>query len=79
MVEVFKTNVKQHHDAEYLVRLIHDSFVDYCANFDLHDCDNILRVKSKTGSVHAAGLVSLLQRCGFDAQVLPDEVNLLVM
>jgi hypothetical protein len=78
MVEVFKTNVKQHHDAEHLVRLIHENFVDYRANFDLHDCDNILRVKSNTGIVHAACLVSLLQSCGFEAEILPDEVNLLV-
>lgn len=78
MVEVFKTNVKQHHDAEHLVRLIHENFADYQANFDLHDCDNILRVKSTTGIIHAACLVSLLRDYGFEAEILPDEVNLLV-
>ena len=78
MVEVFKTNVKEHQDADKLLRLIHENFMDYKANFDLHDCDNILRVQSNSGTVHAARLVSLLRNFGFEAEVLPDEVNVLV-
>ena len=49
MVEVFKTNVKDPHHAAMLIDCIHKSFDGYNANFDLEDCDKILRVKSASG------------------------------
>jgi hypothetical protein len=73
MVEVFKTNVREHHHAKLLVHHIHENFGEYKANFDLDDCDNILRVKSSTGQVEATVLIDLLKELGFDAEVLPDE------
>jgi hypothetical protein len=73
MVEVFKTNVTSPTQAIVLVGVIHESFPDYRANFDLHDCDNILRVVCDTGSVHATGIVDLLQSYGYYAEPLPDE------
>lgn len=56
-----------------LIDLIHKNFVDYKANFDLHDCDNILRVKSSTACIQCDGLVNFLKDFGFHAEVLPDE------
>jgi hypothetical protein len=41
----------------------------------LKDCDNILRVQSINGFVQPRFLVELLREYGFDAEVLPDEVN----
>ena len=73
MVEVFKTNVKDRDHANMLIDQIHKTFKTYEANFDLHDCDNILRVKSKTGAIHATLLIDLLNDHGFDAGILPDE------
>jgi len=46
MIEVFKTNVKHADHAKILVDQIHTTFADYTANFDLEDCDRILRVVS---------------------------------
>lgn len=45
MIEVFKTNVQDKHQAEMLLEKIHATFYPCSANFDLEDCDNILRVK----------------------------------
>lgn len=47
MVEVFKTNIKQTQQANHLMNLIQSRFPDYQVNFDLQDCDNILRVAAE--------------------------------
>lgn len=72
-VEVFKTNVETGEQARQLVHLIHENFPYYTVNFDLEDCDKILRVKSIV-SVLERPLIDFIQRCGFDAAVLTDEI-----
>jgi hypothetical protein len=72
MVEVFKTNVKDPELAIMLVSQIHLNFVDYQANFDLEDCDNILRVQCATGLVQSSLLINLLNKMGYNAEVLPE-------
>ena len=52
MVEVFKTNVKDQGVADKLIDQIHRIFIGYMANFDLEDCDNILRVKCMYGQLN---------------------------
>lgn len=44
MIEVFKTDVRNERDVNLLIALIHKTFGEYRANFDLEDCDRILRV-----------------------------------
>ena len=78
MVEVFKTNVRKRVDANRLVNQIHKSFMTYQANFDLHDCDHILRVQCITGEVQSSGVIEFLRSLGFHAETLPDEGNLLI-
>lgn len=73
MIEVFKTNVTDCDQASILVERIHQFFPGYTANFDLEDCDRILRVCAKTGLVNASLVVNLLKDCGTTAEVLPDE------
>lgn len=72
MIEVFKTDVKDRMFANILTEQIHKTYAGYTANFDLDDCDNILRVKSVFGNVQADPLISLLKEYGFNAEVLPD-------
>lgn len=74
MIEVFKTNVNEPAHAALLLDSIHETFEGYKANFDLDDCDNILRVSSKSGEVCASAVIALLKGSGFVAEVLPDEV-----
>ena len=47
MVEVFKTNVKQRGEAKRLIQHIRQHFPSYKINFDLSDCDKILRVEGE--------------------------------
>lgn len=45
MVEVFKTNVKRRTDANSLLILLRRYFPHNRINFDLDDCDKILRIQ----------------------------------
>lgn len=73
MVEVFKTNVSNESAARDLLTLIHQDFKHYKANFDLDDCDRILRIESKNNSVATGLIIDLLAQYGFDAEILLDE------
>ena len=72
MIEVFKTDVDEPKYAEILIEYIQRIFYGYEANFDLQDCDKILRVKNVKGEVNSVRLIEMLNRFGFYAEVLPD-------
>jgi hypothetical protein len=78
MIEVFKTNVLHRDHANLLVAKIHERFGDYTANFDLDDCDRILRVKCTGDRIRPSVVIELLKNFGFDAEVLPDENEVLM-
>ena len=70
MVEVFKTNVQQHEQAEQIVSVLHDR-IDFCKiNFDLEDCDKILRVEGKQICVET--IIEILNTHGLQCEVLND-------
>ena len=70
MVEVFKTNVQQHEQADQLASVLRSRF-DFCKiNFDLDDCDKILRVEGKQIFVEA--IIEILNTHGLQCEVLPD-------
>jgi predicted enzyme related to lactoylglutathione lyase len=74
-VEVFKTNVNKRKYANILLAKIHQAFVGYHANFDLEDCDKILRVQCNTGAVCTKTMILFLSDQGYRAEVLPDQLN----
>lgn len=47
MVEVFKTNVKRMDEAKRLIQRMGQRFPSYKSNFDLSDCDKVLRVEGE--------------------------------
>ncbi len=73
MVEVFKTNVSTAEDAKGIIDIIEKNFNFYQVNFDLDDCDRILRVKSITGDIAADQIIYLLKQKGFKSTVLLDD------
>ncbi|HWH64206.1 MAG TPA: hypothetical protein VNS50_13065 [Ginsengibacter sp.] len=74
MVEVFKTNVEDSCHADLLIEQIHKTFDNYRANFDLEDCDRILRVECKAGNIEPSYLIDILEEFGYDAEILQDEI-----
>jgi len=73
MIEVFKTDVQFAQQAEWLVGEIHQCFPNYKANFDLEDCDRILRIEHLHGAVDEVRVIELLRLAGFTAEVLADD------
>ena len=47
MVEVYKTNVRHKRQARRLLNVLAKQFPMFRINFDLEDCDKILRVEGK--------------------------------
>jgi len=75
MVEVFKTDVANCDDANRLIDELHENFNEHLANFDLEDCDLILRIECPNGSVNAESIIEFLNERGFEAEVLPDDLE----
>ena len=47
MVEVFKTNVEDKHLAEKIIAHLNEELPECKINFDLDDCDRILRIEGE--------------------------------
>lgn len=60
MVEVFKTDVMKKSRAEKMLSILNEQFPHFTINFDLHDCDKILRVEGKNISVEE--IITLLHK-----------------
>ena len=68
MVEIFKTNVDDHSQAKQIITLLNHHFPAFMINFDLHDCDKILRVKGE--SIPVDEIVTIVSKNGFHCSVL---------
>jgi len=73
-VEVFKTNVADPERAKLIVDQIESNFTNCKVNFDLDDCDRILRVVSE-GKIQSDLLIDLLNNVGCQAEELPDTIQ----
>ena len=72
MIEIFRTNITDAGEAKKLVEEIHASFAGYQVNFDLSDCDRILRVVYNNEHFHPLNFTNWLKTKGCHAEVLPD-------
>lgn len=68
MVEVFKTNVTEQNEAARLLSLLISLLPACKINFDLQDCDNILRVKGD--AIPITAIIELVNSNGFDCALL---------
>ncbi|HDZ14559.1 hypothetical protein LCGC14_0993210 [marine sediment metagenome] len=75
MVEVYRTNVATQKQAKFVLEQLLKIFPEYLINFDLEDCDNILRVESVSGKIEVVRIAALLNDIGFFAMVLPDTIE----
>jgi len=68
MIEIFKTNVKNERQAESLLALLNQHFPSTEINFDLDDCDRILRVKGE--NFCSLNIIKILVDKGVECQLL---------
>lgn len=74
MVEVFKTNIEKRKNAKRVLMLLSQRFPNYRINFDLEDCDNILRVENPEGKIVGDPIIVSIVGMGYSIEPLPDVV-----
>jgi hypothetical protein len=70
MIEVFKTNINDSFSAEKLKTELLKILPDSIINFDLEDCDKIMRIESET--INKKNIVSAFKNYGYSCEPLPD-------
>jgi hypothetical protein len=70
MISIFKTSIKDLSDVEELKPLLDSFLKDAKWNFDLKDCDNILRIDSPSKISDIT--INLLQHNGYTCEELLD-------
>lgn len=68
MVEVFKTNIKKANQSKILVKKPQAHYPQSSVNFDLEDCDNVLRVEGDDICPHK--IIELVITDGYECEVL---------
>ena len=68
MVEVFKTDVQKKTQSKMLLYILSEAFPSFKINFDLSDCDKVLRVEGDT--MEAFRIIMLVKEYGFNCEVL---------
>ena len=68
MVEVFKTNVQKKTQSKMLLCILSEAFPSFKINFDLLDCDKVLRVEGD--NMEALRIMILVKKHGFKCEVL---------
>ncbi|GAA3766611.1 hypothetical protein [Flavobacterium ginsengiterrae] len=63
VVEIFKTNVEKAAQTNYIIAVIKRQFPSYKINFDLEDCDKILRVEAVEPQWNV--IIDYVNRLGF--------------
>lgn len=70
-IKVYKSDVDDHGKARLITQVIQKKFKKYEVNFDLEDCDNVLRVESRNGPVDESALEDIFKRYGHHINPLP--------
>jgi hypothetical protein len=68
MVEVFKTNVQKKAQSKMLLCALTKAFPSFKINFDLSDCDKVLRVEG--ANMEALRIMILVKEYGFKCEIL---------
>jgi hypothetical protein len=74
MVEVYKTNIRTQAQAQEISHCLGKLFDSYRINFDLEDCDRIMRIRSSYGAIDNERICRIVLALGFEARVLSDDI-----
>jgi hypothetical protein len=68
MVEVFKTNVRSTRKAKLIIQKLAEEFPTHKINFDLSDCDRILRVQGE--NILENKIISIVTALNYKCNIL---------
>jgi hypothetical protein len=66
MVEVFRTNVRKVREARRIVQKLSEAFPEHRINFDLSDCDKVLRIQGK--SVQESSIIHMVTSLNYSCE-----------
>ncbi len=69
MVEIFKTNVQKMDETKPIVHTLLGQFPLYKINFDLEDCDKILRIEGVF--IEKENINLILKSLGYQCEIIP--------
>lgn len=72
MIEVFATNIDSWSKARKVLNQIREAYPDYLANFDLEDCDKILRIETQEIKIDTKSIIRLLNEMNGEASLLKE-------
>ena len=68
MIEAFKTNVQKKAQSKMLLSILSETFPSFKINFDLSDCDKVLRVEGEI--MEPLRIMILVKEYGFECEIL---------
>jgi len=68
MVEVFKTNVRSIREANLIIQKLAEEFPALKINFDLSDCDRILRIQGN--EILEGKIISIVNSLNYNCEIL---------
>jgi hypothetical protein len=68
MVEVFKTNVQSSREAKLIIQKLAEEFPEHKINFDLSDCDRILRIQGN--AIKETKIINIVTSLKYNCEVL---------
>jgi len=72
MVEIFKTNVSNKKLAGRILRALQKQLPAFAFNFDLEDCDRILRAQGESVAAHIHHIIGVVKGCNAEIAVYED-------
>ncbi|WP_433778563.1 hypothetical protein [Flavobacterium anhuiense] len=69
MIEVFKTNVQEESQCNIIIEKLLEHYPNGSINFDLEDCDKILRIHAS--AISNTKIIDILNSHGYFCEVLP--------
>jgi N12 class adenine-specific DNA methylase len=72
MIEVFKTTIENSKQANVVKQLLLMANPTLEINFDLDDCDRILRINNNEKTVDVSAVLKIFHEKGIQIEVLPD-------
>ncbi|MBN9384737.1 MAG: hypothetical protein J0H74_28540 [Chitinophagaceae bacterium] len=72
IVQIFKTDVRDRLVARHIVLFLQQTYTHCRINFDLDDCDRILRVESQQGKIEETEIQLLIAKYGHYCEPLQD-------
>ncbi|WPR70363.1 hypothetical protein SLW70_10455 [Flavobacterium sp. NG2] len=75
MVEIFKTNIINKEQIKRVVNKIQEKFPYYKIDFDIDDCDKILRIENTNNKIDSEQIINVVSGLGFFIDILADTHN----